>query len=204
MIIDPSKVNLSEADIEEYLWRNPEALSVYRLHQVKRWLKRQYRVPSGIIDLLGITDTGFPVVVEVKDDPLQSRDIAQISRYAFDVHNILRDRIRFTYPDGVFRVLVGPSIDHTTFRECEAVGVDVVQYQVTLNLSTMHMLWTEEFRQMRTEQWRVLRDDSELDDDGWAYRANGHSDTATDGTECSIADAVDDYLGRSADEGNDD
>ena len=97
-IIDPSKVNLSEKDVEDWLWENPKAVIKCVRNAVSlKWLARQYKVPSGIIDLLGIVETAYgeshyqnAIVIELKNKPLVSADIAQVCRYAHDVEQVIK------------------------------------------------------------------------------------------------------------------
>ncbi len=89
MEIDIKRVNISEKDIEDWLWENPaEVAEVVKGVSRVRWVARQYRVPSGILDLLGIATFPFgddwfdetPLLVEVKHQPITSAAIAQICR----------------------------------------------------------------------------------------------------------------------------
>ena len=87
---------ITEKDIEYWLWESPEAIPTIYVDAKIRWLARQYRVPSGIIDLLGLLRGkdeiglfGHVLVVEVKNVPIDSKAIAQVSRYAADIQTIM-------------------------------------------------------------------------------------------------------------------
>jgi len=87
VIIDERKVNLAEADIEQWLWENPGAVQIDIWGSqdcVDVWIGRQVAVPSGVIDLLGRTADGTIVVVEVKNTQIQSGALTQVRRYTFD------------------------------------------------------------------------------------------------------------------------
>jgi hypothetical protein len=79
---------ITERDIEYCLWESPwQCKSSYGI--IYKWIARQYRVPSGIIDLLGVTEWGNLAVFEIKNVPIDSKALAQVSRYALDIENIL-------------------------------------------------------------------------------------------------------------------
>lgn len=82
------KRGFREKDIEDWLYKNPKGFA-------DEWIARQYRVPSGIIDLLGVYKTDdtlrYPMfhVVEVKNIPITSNAITQVCRYSNDIYEIL-------------------------------------------------------------------------------------------------------------------
>lgn len=167
MIIDPSKVNLCEKDIEEYLYRNPESV-IFDGRQVKRWVKRQYSVPSGIIDLIGLTHDDDYVVVEVKNVAIDASALAQVSRYTFDVLNVFQriiDRRRETEdvePWYVHMLVIGKSIDTKTMLEAEALNINIVTFNVRLSLDINPVKWRDDFINERIGKWDDLLSDSDF------------------------------------------
>lgn len=163
MIVDQNKVNLLEEDIEEYLYRNPAAVpgSWMSGQRVDRWLARQLRVPSGIIDLLGMC-SGYRetlVVVEVKNVDVTPSALTQVCRYAADISGIgyhaLNGRVDGDSWD-VHKVVVGPSIDDQVFIEASAVGVQFVKFDVRLSLDTNAIGWSNDYLDETGEQYRQL------------------------------------------------
>lgn len=72
MKIDPSKIKLTERDLEEYLWNNPYLFDEKLDNEsITRWLARQYHVPSGVIDLLGVTTRENIAVIELKNKKMK-------------------------------------------------------------------------------------------------------------------------------------
>ena len=62
--------DISEKELEYYLLDHPELL------KIDRWVAHQFKVPSGVIDLLGITQDPFGemlVVVELKTTRINQR-----------------------------------------------------------------------------------------------------------------------------------
>jgi hypothetical protein len=164
MIIDEKKVNLAEKDIEQWLWENPHSAWCL-VGRVEKWLKRQYRLPSGIADLIGVTDTGSLVVVEVKNVDIDASALTQVCRYAFDLKYIHTLVIRDIIPDDmpepdVYKVVIGRSVDTQTMREAEALDIQVICFQVNLSLDTISAAWRNEFREDR----RAVYDDLSRDE----------------------------------------
>lgn len=74
-----------ERELEDWLYANPEAIGV------EEWIGRQLLLPSGILDLVGITDVdcpGYLLLVELKSVPLKSSAITQVCRYAADLEKL--------------------------------------------------------------------------------------------------------------------
>lgn len=164
MVIDERKVNLAEADIEQWLWENPEEVQFLyygTVERVQRWIGRQFDVPSGIIDLMGISTTGFVVVVEVKNTEIQPSALTQVSRYAFDVRNITEWAHHYASCERdcpqVVSVVIGKSIDDKTFKEAEALQIKIVTFLVKLTLDTKCGLeYSEEYREYRVNRWAEI------------------------------------------------
>ncbi len=128
-----------ERDIEMLLYSRPDLISPlwFGGHGISRWLARQYNVPSGRIDLLGVVDFHdykSLVVVELKRGEIDSRAIGQVCRYAADVRHILdavcskSGGILATGDSHIFKVLIGGSINRQAFLEAEGVGAICLGY----------------------------------------------------------------------------
>jgi hypothetical protein len=129
--IDPRKVSLAESDIEEWLWKNPQALGI------DAWIGRQVAVPSGIIDLLGYREfqpTNLPVVVEVKNVELNAAAILQVCRYARDVQTIAAYASPEKEDSYVYKMVVFKG-DVSSQLQYEANAVDVGLYSFDVSLS---------------------------------------------------------------------
>lgn len=150
MNIDLNRVNLLEKDIEQHLYENPSSVCFssikdngYRtLHTVTKWIGRQYEVPSGIIDLLGVTDTNKFVVVEVKLSALDGKAVAQVSRYARDIQ-VAINHIATGYTHDVEKLIIGSSIDEKTMFECLAMDVKSMIFQAALALNLTAPTWAK-------------------------------------------------------------
>lgn len=158
VIIDPRKVNLSEKDIEDWLWENPGAVTVYEYAPVAEWTHRQFKLPSGVADLVGVTDYNHIVVVEVKNTPIGSDALAQVSRYAADIGLISRTALendgldRLSGPS-IMRIVIGKSIDKATMLEAEALGVIVHVFDVSLTLTVTEIInLPEDFTHFRDSE----------------------------------------------------
>ena len=123
-------MNQRERDIESLLYSRPDLLPPlwFSGGGVSRWLARQYSVPSGRIDLLGIaefSDHKSLVVVELKSGMIDSRAVAQVCRYANDLQHILDaicsrvDGLLTEADSTVHKVLIGESVDRKTYFEAE-------------------------------------------------------------------------------------
>jgi predicted RecB family endonuclease len=168
MRIDQSKVSLKERDIEDYLWSSPESLK-WRPIELVKWLKRQYEVPSGILDLLGVAQDGNLVVVEVKNVSIDASALTQVSRYASDIQKIARKIYNKLCDDPyvcpqVKPVVVGRSIDHKTLTEADALGITVVTFEVELSLDVSVLAWTDEYLRNRNRKLDNMALDAELQD----------------------------------------
>lgn len=143
MIISPSKVNLLEKDVEDWLWANPNALAIHEYDPVIEWTHRQFSLPSGIADLVGMTEHGSVAVVEVKNTPIGPDALAQVARYASDIEWMCYlASIQANAPGKiprVKRVVVGRSIDRKTFLEARALDITIFVFDVTLSLSLTEM-----------------------------------------------------------------
>lgn len=167
MVIDPSKVSLCERDIEDYLYRNPDVVGVNGWW-IERWVKRQYAVPSGIIDLIGLTYGGDYVVVEVKNVAIDSSALAQVSRYAFDVMNIMQRAVSRDVDNvpsefwPIHMLVIGKNIDTKTLLEAESMNIDIITFDVRLSLGIMPISWNDEFISERNSKWENLSSDGDF------------------------------------------
>lgn len=151
MIIDERKVNLAEKDIEQWLYENPDQIQIGRYSgTIKQWLKRQYEMPSGIADLIGITEEGWIAVVEVKNTAIDARALTQVCRYAADIESICETacaRIGAPPPEGfVCKVIVGKSIDEKTMKEARALHISIVCFSIEVTLAAWPVEFTDEYR----------------------------------------------------------
>ena len=130
-------MSIRERDIEDVLYSRPHLIpDIYIGIGIAKWLARQYSVPSGRIDLLGLVDCGAwksPVVVELKRGPIDDHALTQVCRYAGDIANII-EIISNTYgvlsvgDARVHKVVIGQSIDHKTHLAADGMGVIVFTY----------------------------------------------------------------------------
>jgi len=134
MRIDTNKLNLSEKDLEDYIFDNPNIIEVpFTREKITKWIGRQFRIPSGIIDLIGITENHKIVVIELKNVPFSSSHITQVCRYAADIENAY-----FNY-GGMHNLIVKkilispfePSVEFIT--EANAVNVYLLTINIEIN-----------------------------------------------------------------------
>lgn len=142
MVIDERKVNLAEADIEQWLWENPGAVVACQgISTVERWIHRQFRMGSGIADLIGVDSEGNIVVVEVKNGIIGPDALTQVRRYAKDLDEICMAATNIhrlynrKFEPYIFPVVVGKGIHDKTLIEAQASNVEVVIFSVALTLS---------------------------------------------------------------------
>lgn len=164
MKVDISRVNFLEKDIEEWLYENPDKLTdgdscLYwdTENPMAKWIGRQYQLPSGIADLIGVRENGLLVVVEVKNVPINKAAVLQVCRYADDLKYIVSYRMDYPHKasDGepqIQMILVGPSIDDQTFIEAQSIGIRILQFSVELNLNMAGLNLTREYREKVDEQ----------------------------------------------------
>ena len=137
--------SLSESDLEDYLFNHPEAINTLSGRKVTGWLARQFRVPSGIIDLLGYVDYAgdkpWIVVVELKSVPMTANAITQVCRYARDVYKILRERDADYYADFderyvIIRAVIAPgdSVPTELIYEANALEVSLYTFEPKFDL----------------------------------------------------------------------
>lgn len=158
MKIDISRVNLLEKDIEDWLYANPLALNpTYVDNPIVNWLGRQYQLPSGIADLIGVRQDKMLVVVEIKNVPINKAAVLQVCRYTSDLKRIVSSRMEYphfrdNHEPVIEMVLVGPSVDDQTFTEARAVNVDVFTFTANLTLTIGELAWNREHYTRLNEQ----------------------------------------------------
>lgn len=166
MKIDISRVSLTEADIEQYLFENPEAIHAQLNNgskiYVEKWIGRQFIVPSGIIDLLGELNSGAIAVVEVKLGAIDGKAIAQVCRYAADIDIAVGMVIVGMSNVPVLKFVVGDSIDTKSMFECGALDVAPLVFSAKLSLSVNQMYWNEDFRQSLPAKHEAISSNNEI------------------------------------------
>lgn len=139
--IDPRKVSLSEKDLEDWLYENPTSLTLLGRPVVSEWVGRQFRVPSGIIDLLGVyPNLGTPVIVEMKNTTaVRPEYLTQIIRYKHDIQEILAytEDEKYSEDFQVLTYLVGPfeSMGSEQLFEANALNINIVSLEYWLEAS---------------------------------------------------------------------
>lgn len=140
-----------ERELEDFLFQNPAALPVdcitrRNLFTFEGWIDRQFRVPSGRIDLLGLLkkdqervdplhrqSLGYhPLIVELKRGVIDSKAVAQVGRYLHDIRETI-DEIAYEYgvapiESEMFAVIIGDSTDYNTLQSASGFGVTLLGY----------------------------------------------------------------------------
>lgn len=135
MNVDPRKINLSEKDLEDYLFENPGLVKMpFTFEPIERWFGRQLHVPSGIIDLIGVTVSDRIAVVELKNTEIFSSHLTQVCRYAVDIENAI---MQAGYMGEIYvtRILIStyqPS--HQMITEARAVNVHISTIDVNFDM----------------------------------------------------------------------
>lgn len=142
-----------EKDIEDWLFNNPD--QIYLLgHKVEKWIARQYKVPSGVIDLLGYMgcagNNPIFAVVEVKNVSVDSSALAQVSRYEGDIRRAIGDlpsKIGEWYQPNIYKIIIAPGdVDNKVMFEADAMNVMILPFDVSLAISVGgYIRWTKEF-----------------------------------------------------------
>lgn len=137
----------NEQDIEDWLWENPQAVPF-----VDRWVARQFVIPSGRIDLLGVAKYDkHPVIVEVKRDAITDKALAQVCRYAADFYDaalLLAEHYSViscsTFEQrNIIKIVVGTGVaGKNTMRAAQGMGVFLVGVSPALSFDTVRWSWT--------------------------------------------------------------
>lgn len=169
MNIDISRLNLLEKDIEDWLYENPGAIRAkYDGGPITKWIGRQYQLPSGVADLIGIRESNMLIVVEVKNVPINKAAILQVCRYQDDLKHIIDNRMNYPHRQDwhepqIEMILVGPSIDGQTFTEARAVGVQVFEFSVSLDIDVNPLNWTKAHHEAVEDQRSAISTRPEWD-----------------------------------------
>lgn len=166
------KVEYTEKDIEDWLFYHPKYIGSDNLRDLNivKWIGRQYNLPSGIADLIGLSEDGALVVVEVKNAPINKAALAQITRYRQDLIYIAERFVDYPrYSDRmpkVYAVLFGPSIDLQTHFDAYAMHITVMCFEVRVWVDCASMdyrindhreQWLGEIDHVATRpEWEVL------------------------------------------------
>lgn len=187
--LDISRLNLSEKDIEEWIYQNPEGFGqqILGCGPIRQWIGRQYTLPSGIADLIGVGRSGRAIVIEVKNVPINKAALTQVIRYEHDVGQILSNYAAYHNQGGkavVITCLVGTDIDQQTLIEADALGIHIYLFQPILNLelwSPGHVYtsdyWEEASNIAERPEWRIF---------GPTYEETGYTDVPGHG--CQVLD----------------
>jgi Endonuclease NucS C-terminal domain len=161
----------SEKKLEDYLFAHPEALQDdFGFRHVDHWLKRQYRVPSGIIDLVGVAPGSNQLwVVEIKNRPIKTDALTQVCRYAFDIEQICKAcqgqlegtyqrRFPAFYP--IAKMVIAPHFTPDLWDEAEALGITVVTFEIEGEQPVFNKDGsTHEYTICREPAWNALAPD---------------------------------------------
>lgn len=138
---------MMERDLESLLFRNPGLIPPLfstrfdTFPAVSSFVARQYIVPSGRIDLLGIREYApyrTLVVVELKRGEIDARSLTQVCRYAADIENVLAyiTHVNGIMPVGdsrVNKIVIGSHIAYPQYIAAEGMGISVYRYCVEHN-----------------------------------------------------------------------
>jgi len=145
-------MSILERDLEEVLYSHPRFVSFVDGRAVTGWLARQYRVPSGRIDLLGYADHDYGlslVVVELKKDAIRPDALTQVCRYASDIEHVLAEITGSVGPltvhdAKVYKVVIGHSIDRSTLLAAQGMDVLACAYRTPFNPLCIQPCWLDD------------------------------------------------------------
>lgn len=143
-------VNVLEAHVEEWLYRNPAMFEkgAGDFFRDFEWVGRQLRIPAGIIDLLGcytnpLGHNGL-LVVEVKRGRIEESAITQVCRYAESLDEVIGASL---YSTAIERMVVGTEIGNKEFATAMALRVSAMTFEIRLSLENLwNVGWTKEYR----------------------------------------------------------
>ena len=207
MKIDISRVNLLEKDIEDWLYENPGAIPArFGENRIVQWIGRQYSLPSGIADLVGIREDRRIAVVEIKNVAINKAAVLQVCRYHNDIQHIVSNRMEYPHSYNwneplVDMILVGPSIDDQTFCEAQAIGVEVITFSASVEIDVSRLRWSHEYRDRIAEQQSTIAARPEwdifgltIDEDLEQHRLEKERAAQTDFSIEQVADEYDELL----------
>lgn len=209
MNIDISRVNLSEQDIEDWLFANPNAIERRGrglVMPVVQWIGRQYPLPSGIADLVGVRANGTIVLVEIKNVPINKAAILQVLRYAADLDEIIADQPYIREGDPRIsphceKIVVGPSIDAQTFYEAEMLGVSIIEFSASINVTLGYRRFSKEQHEARLEHLDRIASQNEWKFVGQAFYSDEARAALDERFEAGEFNEIIDEIVRKRDEG---
>lgn len=158
-------ITCNEKDIEDWLWENPESINIYG-NKVEKWIARQFKVPSGVIDLLGYMRCAGKnplfAIVEIKNVRVDSCALAQISRYEADIRQSIGSLpyiIEEWYEPNIYKIIVAPGdFDNSVMFEANAMNVIILSVDILLDISVSSPInWTGEFRKELETKYEEIR-----------------------------------------------
>lgn len=174
MNVHPHKVNLSEEDIENWLWENPNEVRTF-IGPVKEWIGRQIRLPSGIADLIGYVEfesdkiiEKLVTVIEVKNVEVTSAALTQVCRYSKDIQALIQQlyikKLDYDYVCSleeepmVIKIIVAKGeISDQLLYEANALDVSLISFEVEYNLNLSGTWkWNNKHRDEVDRQLSVL------------------------------------------------
>jgi hypothetical protein len=162
IIVPPFKVNLAEMDIEEWLYQNPGSIHT-SWGKLTKWIARQYIIPSGRIDLLGMMEHetfSHLVVVEVKNTEFTTDALCQVVRYAGDIKDI-QCSLTDWQNEFVQKILIakGQPSNEIQFA-ADAMDVDLYSFDVHYSLAISGAWgWQQETRETHRKTKEELSHD---------------------------------------------
>lgn len=163
--------HLSEKDIEDYLWENPQCITIGSSFHIPYWLGRQVKVPSGIIDLLGLAycderDIQQLVVVELKKDKITPCALTQVCRYTVDIEKAMykvwgretENKVPMGSWSYINKVVITPfDVSDQIIFEANALDVRVQTLYINISMSShSHWQWKSEHMERISNQIEEL------------------------------------------------
>lgn len=150
MRLEVDRVNLYEKDIEDYIYENPQGVRFNHFGTellISEWIGRQMQLPSGVADLVGRTEHGSILVLEIKNVTLDGNAVAQVCRYAHDIEQAAqyaKDSGPFTKMN-IYKFIIGPSAPTKVMHECYAMNVKPITFEPSLHVSFNGVVLSSEY-----------------------------------------------------------
>lgn len=119
---------LSEKQIEDRVFASGEIFQIAHRENLVRWTNRQVTLPSGRLDLIGVTDQGNIVIAEVKKGNADGRAVAQVGRYALDMMEAIHLRQSNYFTPKIIKCVIAEGFRGKTLEECYAANVEAIAY----------------------------------------------------------------------------
>lgn len=110
-----SNKKFTEEELEIYIYCHPEVIGA----DIKS-LQRQYKVQSGIIDLLGEDVNGNKVIIELKTKRRPKDLIWQLKAYTSDIKRI--------YGEAVRTIAITPPLDKSIVVQLKEINCELIYY----------------------------------------------------------------------------